>query len=54
MKKKLIIAYEYGYDNWYVSEFYKFFHSKLVDEFDIKDLITNTKHTKAQYLIGIT
>lgn len=36
MKKKLIIAYEYGYDNWYVSEFYKFFHSKLVDEFDIE------------------
>ena len=36
MKKKLIISYEYGYTNWYVSEFYKFFHSKLVEETDIE------------------
>ena len=32
MKKKLIISYEQGYHNWYVSEFYKFFHKKI--EFD--------------------
>jgi hypothetical protein len=26
---KLIISYEQGYNNWYVSEFYKYFHKKL-------------------------
>jgi hypothetical protein len=26
---KLIISYEQGYHNWYVSEFYKYFHKKL-------------------------
>jgi hypothetical protein len=26
---KLIISYEQGYNNWYVSEFYKYFHNKL-------------------------
>jgi hypothetical protein len=32
MMDKLIISYEYGYTNWYVSEFYKYFHSKIVDQ----------------------
>lgn len=36
MKKKLIISYELGYHNWYVSEFYKYFHSKLIEESDIE------------------
>jgi hypothetical protein len=36
MKKKLIISYEQGYDNWYISEFYKYFHSKLSDNSDIE------------------
>jgi hypothetical protein len=35
MKKKLIISYEQGYNNWYVTEFYKYFHSKLSDNFSI-------------------
>ena len=26
---KLIISYEQGYNNWYVSEFYKYFHKRL-------------------------
>lgn len=36
MKKKLIIAYEQGYSNWYVSEFYRYFHNKLMDDYDIE------------------
>jgi hypothetical protein len=35
MKKKLIISYEQGYNNWYVSEFYKYFHKKIADNSDI-------------------
>jgi hypothetical protein len=29
---KYIIAYEQGYTNWYVSEFYKFFHKKIEEK----------------------
>jgi hypothetical protein len=32
MKKKLVISYDQGYNNWYVSEFYKFLHKKLDSE----------------------
>lgn len=27
-----IISYEHGYSNWYVSEFYKFFHKKIEEK----------------------
>jgi hypothetical protein len=27
--EKLIISYDFGYNNWYVSEFYKYFHEKV-------------------------
>lgn len=33
---KLIISYEQGYHNWYVSDFYKFFHKKLLSETNIE------------------
>lgn len=33
---KLIISYEQGYSNWYISEFYKFFQKKLEENFNIK------------------
>ena len=36
MKKKLIISYEPGYHNWYVGEFYKYFHKMLTDNTDIE------------------
>jgi hypothetical protein len=36
MINKLIISYEQGYNNWYVSEFYKFFHKKLMNETNIE------------------
>lgn len=29
---KIIISYDVGYTNWYVSEFYKYFHQKLITE----------------------
>lgn len=29
---KLIISYELGYNNWYVSEFYKYFHTRIAEE----------------------
>jgi hypothetical protein len=32
---KLIIDYEFGYHNWYVSEFYKFFHKRLSETTNI-------------------
>lgn len=31
-----IISYEFGYQDWYVSEFYKYFHKKLEDYLKIK------------------
>jgi hypothetical protein len=33
---KLIISYDIGYNNWYVSEFYKFFHQTLSENSMIK------------------
>ena len=33
---KYTIAYEQGYTNWYVSEFYKYFHIKLEEKTGIK------------------
>lgn len=32
MQTKFIISYDLGYTDWYVSEFYKYFHSRLVQE----------------------
>jgi hypothetical protein len=32
----LIISYEQGYHNWYVSEFYKYFHNKITQETNVK------------------
>lgn len=29
--EKLIISYDFGYSNWYVGEFYKYFHHKLIE-----------------------
>lgn len=29
--EKLIISYDFGYHNWYVGEFYKYFHEKIVE-----------------------
>lgn len=34
--EKLIISYEQGFTNWYISEFYKYFHSKIILETEIK------------------
>jgi hypothetical protein len=31
-----IISYDFGYQNWYVSEFYKFFHHKIEEKTKIK------------------
>jgi len=33
---KLIISYDIGYNNWYVSEFYKFFHQTLLETSMVK------------------
>ena len=33
--EKLIISYDQGYSNWYVSEFYKYFHKKLLENVNI-------------------
>lgn len=33
---KIIISYDVGYTNWYVSEFYEYFHQKLVEVSNIK------------------
>jgi hypothetical protein len=33
---KLIISYDIGYNNWYVSEFYKFFHQALLETSMVK------------------
>lgn len=32
---EIIISYEQGYHNWYISEFYKFFHKKLEENYNI-------------------
>jgi hypothetical protein len=45
---KLIISYELGYHNWYVSEFYRYFHNKIAEQnknitfeyLSLKDLAT--------------
>lgn len=29
---KYVISYDHGYHDWYVSEFYKYFHHRLIDE----------------------
>lgn len=34
--EKLIISYDQGYNNWYVSEFYRYFHGKLLENTNIK------------------
>lgn len=31
--EKLIISYDFGYSDWYVSEFYNFFYKKIIDDF---------------------
>ena len=35
LNKRFIISYEQGYTNWYVSEFYKYFHKKLLDNINL-------------------
>jgi hypothetical protein len=35
MNDKYIISYSHGYNDWYVSEFYKYFHKRLEEETNI-------------------
>jgi len=33
---KYVISYDLGYHDWYVSEFYKYFHHRLIDEANVE------------------
>ena len=48
---KLIISYEQGYNNWYVSEFYKYFHNKLSEITNIQFEYINDKPQLFEFLI---